>query len=207
MKHTLLFTVAAVALMSGTAFAKGATSETARLAEQANASATGDATIATTTTRVAVPAAAVVVPASPAYIAPAAGGALVTAPIGASLAANITDPDTSEFRQALANAPLPANFDPSKGYTIFAVVNDAFDANDDPRSYVLNDVVTVNSMAGASDRFHTVAGDSIRFNRMGSSYYVDDMRVNDVTSAPNGVIYKIGGHTAATLDTGVKAGM
>lgn len=206
MKKQLLLTVAVATMMGSTAYAAGATAETAILAERANASGRGDATLATTTTTVkgAVPVA--IAPAAIAVV-PSVNGTVVTAPVGASLAAQITDPNMSEFRQALANTPLPPSFDPSKGYTIFAVVNDKFDANTDPRSYVLNDVVTVDSMAGASDRYRAVNGTSLRFNRMGSSYYVDDMRVNDVTSAPHGVIYKIGGHTAATLDTGAKAGL
>lgn len=258
--NRVLLTTTAVALLSAQAFAATVTTNTAAIAEAANASGTGDlsTTIVTQPAVVGAPTAAVIVPAPNAVIvpsatttatgtvlvpapaiapaagatvivpagttdvlvpapvlAPAAGNAavivpsttaVVAVPSGAALAARIEDDDTSEFRDALANTPLPASFDPAKGYTIFAVVDGEFDSGDDPTFYVVNEPVTLTAMAGASDRVETVSGDDIRLNRTGNSYYVDDMRVNAVDHAPGGVIYTIGGSTSANLGTPMKAG-
>jgi uncharacterized surface protein with fasciclin (FAS1) repeats len=208
MKHRLLLTVAASAFISSTALAAGATAETAAIAEAANASGAADSstTVVVPTLRAGMPVTSTVVtPAEPTVVV-AGTSAVALSPVGASLAAHVTDPDTSKFRDALARAPIPASFNPQKGYTIFAVVNGAFDDDENPLFYVVNDSVTVNSMAGASARYDTLSGQRIRMNRMGSSYYVDDKRVNDVNGAPNGVVYTIGGSVAANLGNSMKPG-
>lgn len=194
----LLLTTSAIALFAVNAFA---TPETAAIAEAANAQGAADATIVQPVPM--VPGGAVVaVPAAATVVVPA-GTTVVTGinPLGPALASHIKDPETSKFREALARTDITAPSNPDKGYTVFAVVNDEFDPEDEPVTfYIVNDMVSVGTMAGASDRYDTLSGDSIRINRTGNrSYYVDDMRVNDRYGAQGMVVYTIGGSMPANF--------
>lgn len=115
--------------------------------------------------------------------------------LGKMIASRITDPSLSEFKKALETAEIKKPYDPNLGYTVFAPINGEFDPKDHPMDhYIINNRVSLNTMTARYDTIENISGDDIRMHRTANkSYFVDDMRVNQVDRNPEGTILKVGG--------------
>ena len=121
-------------------------------------------------------------------------------PLGAFIAARITHADASAFKQWMANSTIQKPLDVTKGYTAFAVVNDAFNASAPAHTaehYIVEGRMGLSTMHGNADEITAINGDTLILSRTGNSYYVDGMRVNDVIKNPEGTIYIVGGMRSA----------
>lgn len=132
---------------------------------------------------------------------PADGVAATPLPFGQYIASRITDKSASEFKEWLATASMQGDIDITKGYTVFAVVDSAFDPAKPEHAiehYIVNGRVGLKTMQGNADEVKAINGDSITIARTGNSYYVEGKRVNGVIKNPEGSIYLIGGRVSAS---------
>lgn len=123
--------------------------------------------------------------------------------LGQLIAYRMDNPNLSQFRDAIKDARLPANYDPDKGYTVFAVTNNASTSTGAKpvEYYVVNDRIALRNLCHTKSEasctntewVKTISGDTLHITKFGSEYYVNDMLVNDVDRNPEGVIYTIGG--------------
>ncbi len=136
------------------------------------------------------------------YTPPAADGVVATPlPFGEYLASRITNSDAQQFKEWLADSTLQGEVDITKGYTVFAVVDSAFDPAQPEHSaehYIINNRVGLKTMQGNADEVKAINGDSITISRTGNSYYVEGKRVNGVIKYPDGSVYLIGGAVSDT---------
>lgn len=132
------------------------------------------------------------------YTLPALG---MTQPmtLGQYLAAQVDSPSLSNFKTALERATITGNFDPNKGFTIFAPVNSLTDGdkvrNMPLEAFIINDRIGLNTMHGTWDTATALSGDKITLSRQAQEFYFNDMRISNIDSTPYGVIYSVGGHT------------
>lgn len=135
------------------------------------------------------------------YTPPAAERANATPlPFAEYLAARITNSDAQQFKEWLAMSNLQGEVDITKGYTVFAVVDSAFDPaqpEHPAEHYIVNSRVGFKTMQGNTDEVKAINGDSITISRTGNSYYVEGKRVNGVIKYPDGSVYLIGGPVSA----------
>lgn len=116
-------------------------------------------------------------------------------PLGAMIASRIEHSDAedaSQFKAWLAQSDIKG-FDMGKGYTIFAVTDNSFDANAHPiEHYIVNDRIGLPAVDGKNFTLTAINGDELRVGRLMGSHVVDGMRVNGVIKNPEGTIYLIG---------------
>lgn len=128
--------------------------------------------------------------------------------LGQMIASRMENEDeVSEFRDALAQSQLSGYFEPEKGYTVFAVVDDDYNASNGKKpleSYIVNDRIALSIMPGTNDRAKSISGADVRIDRVGNSYFVNDMRVNRVERNPEGIIYIVGGPTSSDVNIGMR---
>lgn len=164
----------------------------------APATVTVPAGVPTTVTQTYSTTAPAVVSETTYYTLPAMG---LTQPmtLGQYLAAQIDNPSLSNFKSALQGAVLSGNFDPNRGFTIFAPVNSAFNSEDirnkPLEAYIVNDRIGLNTIHGTWDTATTISGDRITVSRQGQEFFFNDIRISNIDSTPYGVIYSVGGHT------------
>lgn len=121
-------------------------------------------------------------------------------PFGQYLASRIDDKSASEFKNWLATSPMQGKIDISKGYTVFAVVDSAFDPAKPEHAiehYIINSRSGLATMQGNADEVTAINGDKLTITRIGKSYAVEGKRVNGVIKNPEGTIYLIGGPVSA----------
>lgn len=106
---------------------------------------------------------------------------------------HIKSSNLSDFKAALEKSEV-SNYDPSKGYTVFAPVNGKFDAAKHPvDAYIVNGHFAFDVMKGTNDTVTSMHGDKLRVSKVGESYYVNNMLVNSADSHSDGLIYTVGG--------------
>jgi uncharacterized surface protein with fasciclin (FAS1) repeats len=115
--------------------------------------------------------------------------------LGKMIAMRIKDSNLSEFKKAMETAEITKPYDSEIGYTVFAPINSEFDAADHPMDYyIINKRFAFDTMDSVYDSMDNIGGTSISVNKTGNkSYYIDDMRVNEVDRNPEGTIYTVGG--------------
>ncbi len=115
--------------------------------------------------------------------------------LGAMIAKRIKDPNLSEFKKAMETANISKPYDSEIGYTVFAPINSEFEQGEHPMDhYIINKRFSFDTMASVYDTLDNLGGTSISVNKTGNkSYYIDDMRVNEVDRNPEGSIYTVGG--------------
>lgn len=124
------------------------------------------------------------------------------ATLGQMIASRIDDASATEFRDWLANSDIQGEFDVTKGYTAFVLVDSAFDPAKPEHPlehYIVNNRTGLTVMRGNNDTITAMNGDKLSISRIGSSYAVEGHRVNGVIKNPEGTIYLIGGPVSATL--------
>lgn len=135
------------------------------------------------------------------YTPPSASSeAAAPLPFGQYIASRITDKDASEFKNWIASTPLQGKVDITKGYTVFAVVDEDFDPSKPEHSaehYIVNSRVGITTMQGNADEATAINGDKLTLTRTGNSYAVEGKRINGVIKNPEGTIYLIGGPVSA----------
>ena len=135
------------------------------------------------------------------YTPPSASNDAATPlPFGQYVASRITDKSATEFKNWLATSTLQGEIDISKGYTLFAVVDSAFDPAKPEHPiehYIINSRAGLATMKGNADAVTAINGDKLTITRIGKSYAVEGKRVNDVIKNPEGTIYLIGGPVSA----------
>lgn len=136
------------------------------------------------------------------YTPPAAESGKVAQPLpfGEYLASRITDKKATEFKNWLAASSLQGKIDITKGYTLFAVVDEDFDPAKPEHAaehYIVNSRVGLTTMQGNADEATAINGDKLVLTRTGNSYAVEGKRVNGVIKNPEGTIYLIGGPVSA----------
>lgn len=121
--------------------------------------------------------------------------------LGQMIAYRLNGSDTTEVRSVLEQVAIRGDaIDLQKGYTFFAIENDAFDANNAAQSidkYLVSGRVPMTTMHGDADNATSVSGENILVSRTGNSYYVNGMRVKETIRNPEGTIYVIGGPVSA----------
>lgn len=122
--------------------------------------------------------------------------------LGQMIAYRMDAPQLSQFRDAVKNARLTDNFDPEKGYTVFAVANNVNVGGKSVEYFIVNDRIALRNMCKqvkndntcvSHDWVRTINGETLHISKLGSDFYVNDMLVNDVERNPEGLIYTIGG--------------
>lgn len=134
------------------------------------------------------------------YTPPSVDGTATPLPFGEYLASRITDSDAQQFKEWLATSNLQGQVDITKGYTVFALVDDAFDPAQPEHTaehYIVNRRVGLKTMQGNADEVKALNGDSITISRTGDSYYVEGKRVNGAIKHADGTVYLIGGAVSA----------
>lgn len=120
--------------------------------------------------------------------------------LGQMIARRMNNSDTSQFRAALEAAKLTGNYDPMRGYTVFAVANNSYNKARTPEYFIVNDRVALGLIHGNHETVQTISGETLSITRSGNEYYINDMLVNDVQRNPEGLIYTVGGNrTSASL--------